>query len=162
VLFLKNILTDSEFYRTRPQDTGWALHVYPSQFLIYVTHYSWGLHWTKKNIEYGYQYDYLRRRGELEERLGLIKFLSDEAIGEIPAEYRKLEWLSKQNDAWHKLGIPYRKSWNNTNKLFHPHYVAWKDKKVFHEKWCGCKNWEEHYGQFGEERLIINQWESRI
>ena len=84
-------------------------------------------------IEHCYDYDErvnaiitTKPNNEVDTRLRLFKLLQPEAIDDIPAEMKKAAADLKKVDDDRKK--PYAE-WDKA------------DKKKFHDKWCGCKEW---------------------
>ena len=119
-------------------------------------------------VEYCYNYEErvaaIKRDKPLAEqeiRLRLFKILPDEALKDIPLEYREAdqkyqEAEQKYQEAeqkWQEADQKYQEAIQNlqeANQKWQEAYQKWQeayqkwpqaDKDAFHKKWCGCKEW---------------------
>ena len=107
------------------------------------------------NILVGYCYNYKKRvahiksdkpENEQKTRLRLFKILPPEALKDIPKEYQEADkkWREaykkreeeekKRREAYKELAEAYKK-------------LSEKDKRAFHKKWCGCKEYDFKSGE---------------
>ena len=119
-----------------------------------------------------------KAENEQETRLRLFKLLPEEALKEIPQRFIKAEaeW-NKAKAEWEKVNAKWHKAYDERNKAkakwekadteWHKAYDEWhkasaernkaydewsiEDKNNFHQKWCGCKEWD------GQEIVFPNK-----
>ena len=102
-------------------------------------------------VEYCYDYKervkYIKNhkpKNEQKIRLRLFKILPKEAENDVPKEYLEADkaW-NEAYKAWNKLESGAEKSLDEANKAWSEADKAWDeaDKDIFHQKWCGCENW---------------------
>jgi hypothetical protein len=74
-------------------------------------------------------------KNERKTRLKLFKMLSAKAVADLP------KGLVKAHEECNKARAEYNKASEEGNKA----YAEWKESgkaKVWHKKWCGCKEWD--------------------
>ena len=114
-----------------------------------------------------YCYDYKERvhaikttkpTNEIPTRLKLFKLLPEEAIAELPERLKKTyAELEKAGAEWKKTYAELEKAdaeWKKTYAEWKKAYAEWKPQaqKVWHDKWCGCKEWNGEEIVFPERR----------
>ena len=105
-------------------------------------------------VEYCYDYDervnFIKTQKperEQETRLRLFKILPEEALKDVPLEcqeaYQKCQEADqKYREAYQKYqeaDQKYREAYQKCQEAYQKR--PQEDKDAFHEKWCGCKEW---------------------
>lgn len=105
-------------------------------------------------VEYCYNYDErvtaiknTKPKNEIETRLRLFKLLPEEALKDIPIRLQKAyAEREKAYAEWEKAGAEWKKAyaeWKKADDEWKKAYAEWpqKDKDIFHQKYCGCSEW---------------------
>ena len=112
------------------RNEGWAIHLHHDMLVEWCEDYKERKKYIIEN----------KGKNEIKTRLRLFKLLPKKAVSEIPIAYRAAckAWLEAD------------KAWLDADKAYQEAYEAWldadkawpdADKARFHEKWCGCKEW---------------------
>ena len=122
---------------------GWAIHLHHDILVEWCRDY-------KERKKYIIKY---KRKNEIKPRLRLFKLLPIKAVSEIPIACRETGKAYQEAyeacRASYAARAPYEtcrktyETWRVTDKVVWKAGKTWRatDKAKFHEKWCGCKEW---------------------
>lgn len=134
------------------KNKGWAIHC----------HHDTLMEWC---YDYGERVDAIRKkpRHEVATRMRLFKLLPDAAMQDLPVAlvsageaYNQAREAYKQaREAWEQAWESYKQVMETYKQVMETWDQAGQTR--WHDKWCGCRDWDGREIRFRNERDIINE-----
>lgn len=128
----------------QPKNSSFAIHCHHNILVEYCYNYKKRVKTIKQN----------KPLSEQATRLRLFKLLPDNALKEIPQNWQKADtkWQKTRSDCQKTYN-----EWKKTRSDWQKAYDDWQkaDQDAFHQKWCGCKEWNGREIAFPKEEQNV-------